>query len=194
MIEGATLKMLNEVFIKNINIMSTIKNVISQTIKVTDVQEQLEKYNLEQEQLEIQLSELVDLKLNNHSFSDKIFNEKYQIANEKLSQVTKVIDKLEKENFRNFDTTARLNKINSILSKQKKELTEIDSSTLKSFVYKIISVSPEEIIFCVTGTKNYSDSEFVSKISDFMKQVPIEESIYHNDKYSKDMAYKVIII
>lgn len=85
MIEGATLKMLNEVFIKNINIMSTIKNVISQIIKVTDVQEQLEKYNLEQEQLEIQLSELVDLKLNNHSFPDKIFNEKYQIANEKLS-------------------------------------------------------------------------------------------------------------
>lgn len=194
MIEGATLKMLNEVFIKNINIMPLIKKVISEAIIITDVTKELEEYKEKQEKLETTLSELVDMKLNNPTLSDKLFNEKYQETNLELAFINKEIDRLEKESLKNFDTTARLNKINEVLVKNKHELEEIETDTLRSFIYKIISVSPEEIIFCVAGTKNYSDEEFVSKLSEFMKSPAIAESTYHNDKYNKDMAYKVIII
>ena len=80
------------------------------------------------------------------------------------------------------------------MSITKQELTEIETDTLRSFIYKIISISPEEIIFCVAGTKNYNDEEFVSKLSEFIKSQAIAESIYHNEKYNKNMNYKVIII
>ena len=80
------------------------------------------------------------------------------------------------------------------MSITKQELTEIETDTLRSFIYKIISISPEEILFCVAGTKNYNDEEFVSKLSEFIKSQAIAESSYHSDKYNKDIAYKVIII
>lgn len=194
MIEGATIKMLNEVFIKNLNIMPIIKKVISETVIVTDVTKEIDNYKIKQEKLETTLSELVDMKLNNPALSDRIFNEKYQEANQELVFVNKEIDRLEKENLKNFDTTARLNKINEVLSITKKELTEIETDTLRSFIYKIISISPEEIIFCVAGTKNYNDEEFVSKLSEFIKSQAIAESSYHSEKYNKEMKYKVIII
>ena len=194
MIEGATIKMLNEVFIKNLNIMPIIKKVISETVIVTDVTKEIDNYKIKQEKLETTLSELVDMKLNNPALSDRIFNEKYQEANQELVFVNKEIDRLEKENLKNFDTTARLNKINEVLSITKQELTEIETDTLRSFIYKIISISPEEIIFCVAGTKNYNDEEFVSKLSEFIKSQAIAESSYHSVKYNKDINYKVIII
>lgn len=194
MIEGATIKMLNEVFIKNLNIMPIIKKVISETVIVTDVTKEIDNYKNKQEKLETNLSELVDMKLNNPALSDKIFNEKYQEANQELVFVNKEIDRLEKENLKNFDTTSRLNKINEVLYITKYELTEIETDTLRSFIYKIISISPEEIIFCVAGTKNYNDEEFVSKLSEFIKSQAIAESTYHSEKYNKDMLYKVIII
>ena len=61
------------------------------------------------------------------------------------------IDRLEKENLKNFDTTTRL--------------------------IKIISISPEEIIFCVAGTKNYNDEEFVSKLNEFINSQAIAKVV-----------------
>lgn len=70
----------------------------------------------------------------------------------------------------------------------------LDSDILRSFIYKMISVSPEEVVFCVAGTQNYSDAEFAENRKKFLKQKPIYEGLYHDEKYNKHMNYRVIII
>jgi hypothetical protein len=45
----------------------------------------------------------------------------------------------------------------------------LDFEMLRSFIYKMISVSPNEIVYCIAGTKNYSDDEFKERRFDFHK-------------------------
>ncbi len=70
----------------------------------------------------------------------------------------------------------------------------LDSDILRSFIYKMISVSPTEVVYCVAGTKNYSDIEFSDNRRKFLKLRPIYGGTYFNRKYDKTMDYKVIII
>lgn len=58
----------------------------------------------------------------------------------------------------------------------------------------MISVKPDEIVFCIAGTKNYGDEEFKEKRHQFSSLVPIAEGTYRNQKYDKIMKYKVVII
>ena len=53
-----------------------------------------------------------------------------------------------------------MDKINEILGKKNLVIDTLDSEILRSFIYKMISVSPNEIVYCIAGTKNYSDDEF----------------------------------
>ena len=50
---------------------------------------------------------------------------------------------------------------------------ELDSDILRSFIFKMISASLNEIVYGITGTKNYSDNEFKERRLDFLKNSPI---------------------
>jgi hypothetical protein len=43
----------------------------------------------------------------------------------------------------------------------------------------MISVSPNEIVYCIAGTKNYSDDEFKERRFEFIKTEPIVVGTYH---------------
>ena len=94
----------------------------------------------------------------------------------------------------NYDTRSRLASIETSLNQIDKPLTELDGDVLRSFIYKMISIKPDEIVFCVAGTKNYGDEEFKEKRHQFSALVPIAEGVYRNQKYDKIMKYKVVII
>jgi hypothetical protein len=55
-------------------------------------------------------------------------------------------------------------------------------------------VKPENIVFCVAGTKNYTDKEFSENRHTFEALKPLATGTYHNEKYDKIMNYKVVII
>ncbi|WP_157869926.1 hypothetical protein [Paracholeplasma brassicae] len=52
-------------------------------------------------------------------------------------------------------------------------------STFITFIYKMIPVSPNEIVYCIAGTKNYSDNEFKERRFEFLKTEPIIVETYH---------------
>ena len=46
-------------------------------------------------------------------------------------------------------------------------------------MYKMISVNPRELVYCISGTKNYSDKEFKKRRLEFLKAASIVVGAYH---------------
>lgn len=193
-IEGATLQVLNEVFLKNVNIVDTIRKVVKNTIRVDDFSAKIESLEKEIGELETAMSILVDVKVKNPTLNDSIFNSKYQELATKHKEASEVLTTLELEHANVFNTHTRLKKIEDYLASDQGFITELDSDTFRSFVTKMISISPSEIVYCVTGSRNYTDKEFAEKREEFSKLEPIASGRYYSKKYEKEMTYKVVVI
>ena len=111
----------------------------------------------------------------------------------KIREITHSIKQLEVEQVRMYDTTQRINKIHEFTRQKQGAITKLDNS-LKSFVFKMISVSPSEMVYCVAGSKNYSDAEFSERRKDFLTIDPIATGTYYCEKYDKKMNYRVVVI
>ncbi len=194
MLEGATVQMLNEVFLKDHDIIPTIKQLIKSTIKVTDVELKIAELRDQNESTEKMISNLIDIQVKNPSLSELDFNQKYQSLTSRLRENNNEIQKLEAHYIANYDTRARLAKIESTLNQMNEPITEVDADTLRSFIYKMISVKPDEIVFCIAGSKNYSDKEFSEKRHTFEALDPLATGTYHSEKFDKVMHYRVVII
>ncbi len=140
------------------------------------------------------LSNLIDTRVKTPDFSESLFMTKYNEYSTKMNHLNKEISRLELEHVKTFDTQQRLDTINSMLKNKDLVIDTLDSDILRSFIYKIISVSPEEVVFCVAGTQNYSDTEFAENRKKFLKLKPFYEGHYIDTKYDKHMNYRVIII
>jgi len=80
------------------------------------------------------------------------------------------------------------------LKQKETEITELDSDILRSIIFKMISVNPNEMVYCISGSKNYTEQEFSEKRKEFIKKEPIATGIYTNEKYNKEMHYRVVVI
>ena len=194
LIEATTIQMLNEVFLKDLDIMTTIQKVIKSTIKVNEVQFLIEKLTTEKDEIEQTLSNLIDTKVKTPDIPESIFNAKYLEYSNRLKDLTTEINKLELEHVKNYDTKKRMDKINEILGQKHLVIDELDSDILRSFIYKMISVSPNEIVYCIAGTKNYSDKEFKERRLEFLKTAPIVVGTYHAPDGLTKMKYRVVVI
>lgn len=47
-----------------------------------------------------------------------------------------------------------------VLKQLSESIDEVDGDFLRSFMFILISVKPDEVVFCIAGNKNYSDKEF----------------------------------
>ena len=140
--------------------MSTIQKVIKSTIKVNEVQDLIEKLSGEKDEIEQALSNLIDTKIKTPDIPESIFNSKYLEYSKRLKALTTEINKLELEYVKNYDTRKRMDKINEIIGQKNLVIDTLDSEILRSFIYKMISICPNEIVYCIARTKNYSDDEF----------------------------------
>lgn len=95
--------------------------------------------------------------------SEDEYKYKYRKYNEQIQDNEFIIKKLETNILNVYDTKVRFDIINDELKKLTEPLHEIDEDLLHSFIYKMISVNPELVIFCVAGTKNYDDKEFSAR-------------------------------
>ena len=118
-LEGTSIQMLNEVFLKDLNIMDTIKKVIKSTIVINDLQDEIDHINIEIEQTESMLSNLIDTRVKTPELSESIFTLKYNEYTTKLNFLSKQKSTLELEHVKTCDTQQRLDTINSILKKEK---------------------------------------------------------------------------
>jgi len=87
-----------------------------------------------------------------------------------------------------------LYQIKNILNDDKHALKSLDASTLKAFINRMISVSQNEIIYCINVSKQYTDLEFSNKRHEFINQEPIATGSYYDEKYKIDMKYRIILI
>ncbi len=143
--------------------------------------------------LENNLSSLVDTKIKMPGFDDSVFNIKYEEYMNQIRLITHSIKNLELEQVKTYDTSQRLSRIKEFIKSKQGNMKELDNS-LKSFIYKMISISPSEMVYCIAGSKNYTDKEFSERRKEFLKMTPVASGTYHCDKYDKDMEFKVIII
>lgn len=89
-----------------------------------------------------------------------------------------MIKKLESDMLRTYDTKSRIELINTELKKRTSHLTELNDDLLHSLIYKMISVSPEEVVFCVAGKKNYDDKEFSEKRCVYQRNIKINQNMF----------------
>jgi site-specific DNA recombinase len=87
-----------------------------------------------------------------------------------------------------------MDKINEIIGQKNLVIDTLDSEILRSFIYKMISVSPNEIVYCIAGTKNYSDDEFKERRFEFIKTDPIVVGTYQTTDGLTKMNYRVVVI
>ena len=85
---------------------------------------------------------MIDTKVKTPDIPESIFNAKYLEYSNRLKDLTTEINKLELEHVKNYDTRKRMDKINEILGQKHLVIDELDSDILRSFIYKMISVSP----------------------------------------------------
>ncbi len=140
------------------------------------------------------INNLIDIKVKNPSFDDMTFTTKYNELITSTKQLTDELAILEKDFIDNYDTKNRLAKIEEFLNSQDGHLTELNIEILKAFVYRIIVVERDEVVFCIAGTHKYNDEEFIEKRKNFLTNIPIHEGLHECEKLQKSMKYKVIII
>jgi len=194
LIEGVTIQMLNEVFIDNLDIVTIIKSIIKKNIIVTDEEKTINELIQKNEELQYMISNLLDMKLKNKDLPESTYKQKYYELTEVITSNERMIKKLESDMLRTYDTKSRIELINAELKKRTGHLRELNADLLHSFIYKMISISPEEVVFCVAGKKNYDDKEFTEKRHDFLKNEALAEGSYHNEILNKTINYRVIVI
>lgn len=193
-LEGATLQMLNEIFKSKSETIRLIKDIINKKNTITDTELKKNNIKLSIQEKEQLINNLIDIKVKNPNFDDLTFTTKYNELSSDLKELTENLSEYEKEYIDKYDTKNRLTKIDQFLKSQEVQLTELNSEILKAFIYKIIVVERDEVVFCIAGSNKYNDEEFNEKRKEFIKNTPIYEGIYEHEKLQKNMKYSVIII
>lgn len=192
LLQETTLYIINNYFLKNTNVFKVIKAAVNQTIKVDETTSLILEKENQKAELDNQLGELIDMKLQK-KFSEELIEEKYIKIKSELEIVLKELEILRIRQCSNQDIQNRVKDINKFIDSQEQELTELTAHIVQSFFYKMIVKDRDEVIFCIASSKAYSDDEFKEKRKDFAdKLAPIICGTYSNDKDS--IKYKVVII
>ena len=67
------------------------------------------------------------------------------------------------------------------------------NSLIKAFIQKIISIAPNEIVYCMMSKRTYTYKTFVENIDKFLSHPPITEGTCNDPIYHIKIKFKVII-
>lgn len=191
-IEQTAIEVINKVFLSEFDIMKDIYKAVLSSVNIVETDTRMDVLTKSINEIEIKINELVDMKLNNELNKD-VFNNKYQILSEDLRNKEKELKNLEKEKSSNFDKNSRIEKMKTII-KESKGITTLEIDVLRAFIYRIIAVNKNNLIFCVSTNRAYTDTEFNEKLEDFIKYLAIAEGKLLNEKKERTMNYRVISI
>ncbi len=193
-LEGATIQMLNELFVSKSQAIKLIKDSINKNITVSETEIKINEIKKQIEENEQLINNLIDIKVKNPQFDDVTFTLKYNELSSNIKVLNDNLSNIEKDSIDTYDTKTRLNRIEQFLKSQDGHLTELNTEILKAFIYKIIIIERDEVVFCIAAINNYNDNEFIEKRHEFIKSSPIHEGIYNHEQLEKRMKYSVVII
>jgi len=105
-----------------------------------------------------------------------------------------VITKMQKRVFDSRSRESKFEQMKKALASQKKPFDEISPEIFRYFVYRMIAVSRNEVVFCIAIDKEYTDQEFAERRSEFAALPPFAEGSHFEAKFENLLKYKVVII
>src|SRR5690554_1768273 len=134
------------------------------------------------------------MKLKTPSFNDAVFTNKYNEIKTLIDETQIELEKLESKYLNEYETDYRIKKIADFIKSQENEITEITAEIVKSFIYRVLVLERDEIVYCIAGSTKYTDKEFIEKRNEFLNSQPIYTGFYTNEILKKSMKYTLIII
>mgnify|MGYP000908860804 CR=1 FL=1 len=192
LIEGATLQMLNDVFIEKRNIIPAIRKIIKSNILVHEEENKIEILKTKIDEVQDMISNVIDMKAKKAITEDQ-YKSKYLTYTGQLNQYEKEIKVLEKLVLKNFNAKQRLELIDKVLS-NKQSTALLEPNVMQTIIHKMIAVTPDELVFCILGEREISDDEFVKNRDKYINLESIMTGRYVSDKLNRHINYKVVVI
>ncbi len=192
LIEKAAIEVINKYFLSNIDIINELYRSILSAVDVSETAFKIDEIANEIIDIENKMSSLAEMKLENQ-ITKELYSIKFHELNNELHKKEILVKELNKEKDINFDKNQRVAKMKKAL-KEKNQIDTLEVDVLRSFIYRIITINKENIIFCVSANKAYSDKEFTEKIKEFMDYPSIFDGKIISDNKKKILKYKVISI
>lgn len=194
LVRRVTIHILNTYYVKDSNIIETVKGSIMNILKVDNLAEIIKNKELVKEKYESELSELLEMKLNK-TFDEKTLEKKYKDVAGKLKIIIFELEELQKRMDMNAMLNLRAKQIDNFLETQKNGITELTSTIVQAFFYKMLLIDREHLVYLVSSNKEYSDDEIKKKRHEFAESTNILlEGKYTDETYSKGVNYKVVMI
>ena len=193
-LENATIKMMNTVFWNNKKTLNTLERIHEEIRENNSCDKMLSQLEKEKTDLQVQLSALVDMRLSNSVLPDEIFSKKYKEINDGLREKMNAITTMQKQVFDTFSRESKFDQMKKALDNQKKPFDEISPELFRYFIYRMIAVSRNEVVFCIAIDKEYTDKEFADRRFEFAARKPIAEGSHFEAKFKNLLKYKVVII
>jgi hypothetical protein len=193
-LENATIKMMNTVFWKNEKILGILEKIHKEMRENNSCDKKLSQLEKEKTDLQVQLSALVDMRLSNSVLPDEIFSKKYKEINDGLRDKMNAITSMQKQVFDTFSRESKFDQMKKALEKQIKPFNEISPELFRYFIYRMIAVSRNEVVFCIAIDKEYTDKEFADRRFEFAALNPIAEGSHFEEQFKNLLKYKVVII
>jgi len=193
-LENVTIKMLNTVFWKNENTLRALEKIHEEMRCNLSNEKKLCELEKEKTDLQTQLSALVDMRLGNSVLPDELFSKKYKVINDAIRDKMNVITTMQKQVFDSYSRESKFDQMKKALESQKKPFEEISPEIFRFFVYRMIAVSRNEVVFCIAIDKEYTDQEFGERRAEFAALPPFAEGSHFEAQFKNLLKYKVVII
>lgn len=191
-VERTTAHVIDSLFMQDTSFIDLLFRITNNAISVGAAEDVL----IEKRELiiaiENEIESLIDLHLKTPIPQD-VFNRKLSEVNDRLIIAKNELKKMEDSFIKGHEAKERLDTINKILKENKDGIKVITNNLIKAFIQKIISVGPDEIVFCMMSNRTYTDQTFAENIDKFLSHPPITEGIFDDPIYPIKIKFKVII-
>lgn len=194
LIQQACLDVINDLFLSKNDNLDLLKKLIKDNVSFNKVEKELNDAKEQKETLEEELSKIINMKVKNNDFEKEILETKYKETSLKLQEVIKLIKDLEAESLQDYANNQRLDKINSFIKSNKRQVTELTSELLNTFISKIIAVDRENIVICLNSGEKLDHGYYVDHRKQLAKIAPIHMGIAKVPRFKDVLNYKVIIV
>ena len=114
-----------------------MKNSITNSVKLNNLENELIEANSKKDKIETELTEIINLKLSKTEGASNVINKKYFEISEELDKVNETLKSLQNEEIANYKNYQRLQKIDELVSINKKAIDYLDSITLHLLIISL---------------------------------------------------------
>ena len=196
-LEECTTKVINELFEERKDVVKDISAIVSNLIRVNDVDIKVSSLKEHKTIITDKMSALLDIKLNAKSEDEtKLCNEKYQKLIQELGSVNKELEKYRDLDISDGTLKSRFEVIKAKLKEYEDGQFELTGELLHSFINKILVADKEHIIYLIPKDKTYSNEEIRSNRKALSQKIEISHGDFSRKAGSKTyrIKYKVVLI